>query len=129
MNKIEFSGIRHHLQKTQSQMAQLMGTSPKAIQSFEQGWRNIPAHAERQSLFLLAMKRGQFKRNGPCWKLRECPKETRQSCPAWEFQVGHLCWFINGTICGGKVQGSWKKKMNMCRKCKVFRRSTGFGGG
>jgi hypothetical protein len=34
--------------------------------------------------------------------------------------VGHLCWFINGTICHGKVQESWSKKMTVCRKCEVF---------
>jgi hypothetical protein len=127
MNKIEFSKIRHHLQKTQNQMAQLLGSSPKAIQSFEQGWRNIPAHAGRQALFLLVMKRDQNKRKGPCWKLKKCPRETKESCPAWEFHVGHLCWFINGTICEGKAQGSWDRKMRVCRKCGVFRESTGFG--
>jgi hypothetical protein len=31
-----------------------------------------------------------------------------------------LCWFINGTVCHGKIQGSWQKKMNLCRKCEVF---------
>jgi DNA-binding XRE family transcriptional regulator len=53
MDKTEFSQIRHRLGKTQAQIAQLLGVSPKAIQSFEQGWRNIPTHVERQLLFLL----------------------------------------------------------------------------
>jgi hypothetical protein len=35
--------------------------------------------------------------------------------------VGHLCWFINGTICQGEVQETWEKKMKMCRQCEVFR--------
>ena len=48
MNKKEFSQIRNQLGKTQMQMAQLLGVSLKAIQSFEQGWREIPVHAERQ---------------------------------------------------------------------------------
>jgi DNA-binding XRE family transcriptional regulator len=125
MDKHEFGDIRLHLQKTQNQMAQLLGTSSKAIQSFEQGWRNIPPHAERQAIFLLAMKRDGKKKSEPCWRLRGCPKETKESCPAWEFRMGHLCWFINGTFCGGKPQGSWKAKMKVCRKCDVFLRSTG----
>jgi DNA-binding XRE family transcriptional regulator len=54
MDKREFSDIRRCLEKTQKQMAQLLGTSTKAIESFEQGWRNIPVHIERQMLFLLA---------------------------------------------------------------------------
>ncbi len=121
MDKKEFSQIRHHLGKTQSQMAQLLGISLKAIQSFEQGWRNIPVYVERQVLFLLVMKRGHSKGDNPCWVIRKCPVETRQNCPAWEFQSGHLCWFINGTICQGEVQESWHEKMKMCRECKVFR--------
>ena len=120
MDKKEFSEIRSHLGKTQSQMAQLLGVSPKAIQSFEQGWRHIPTYAERQVLFLLARKRAHNKRGTPCWVIQKCPTKTRRNCPAWEFQSGHLCWFINGTVCQGEVQESWREKMEMCRQCKVF---------
>lgn len=35
-------------------------------------------------------------------------------------KIGHLCWFINGTICSGTVQASWKDKMTLCRSCEVF---------
>ena len=56
MNKNRFAKIRAYLGKTQKQMAQLMGTSAKAIQSFEQGWRNITPHIERQMYFLLSQK-------------------------------------------------------------------------
>jgi DNA-binding XRE family transcriptional regulator len=120
MVKKEFSRIRSYLGKTQAQMAQLVGTSLKAIQSFEQGWRDIPVHIERQVLFLLALKKLPRKKARPCWVIQKCPVETRQKCPAWELQVGHLCWFINGTICQGRVQESWSKKMKICRRCNVF---------
>lgn len=121
MNKEQFSKIRRHLGKTQKQMAQLLGTSLKAVQSFEQGWRRIPVHIERQVLFLLAMKRSHNKGNNPCWVIQECPVEIRRNCPAWEFQSGQLCWFINGTVCQGEVQESWHEKIKICRECKVFR--------
>ena len=120
MGKKEFSTIRHHLGKTQSQIAQLLGISIKAVQSFEQGWRKIPVHIERQILFLLALTKPLHKKVSPCWVIRSCPAKVRQNCPAWQFQARRLCWFINGTICGGKVQESWQKKMTMCRQCKVF---------
>jgi len=121
MEKEELSRIRRYLGKTQSQLAQLVGVSFKAIQSFEQGWRNIPVHIERQVLLLLTLKSGDLaKKNGPCWEIRKCPDETRRTCPAWEFDVGHLCWFISGTICQGRARQSWRKKMQLCRKCKVF---------
>ena len=121
MEKTDFSSIRRHLGKTQSEMAQLLGTSLKAMQSFEQGWRNIPVHIERQVLFLLAMKRDSSKKKKPCWVIEKCPKATRENCPAWEFKSGHLCWFINGTICHGELQVNWRDKMEMCRKCKILR--------
>lgn len=119
MGKMEFSRIRHYLGKTQNQMAQLLGCSLKAVQSFEQGWRKIPLHIERQVLFLLAMKKSQREAR-PCWSIQSCPLETKVQCPAWELQSGHLCWFINGTICHGEVQKSWEHKMKICRNCKVF---------
>jgi len=120
VEKKEFSTARQYLGKTQNQMAQLLGVSLKAIQSFEQGWRNIPAHTERQILFLLVLTKPLHKKVRPCWVIRSCPAKVRQNCPAWQFQARQLCWFINGTICGGKVQESWQKKMTMCRQCKVF---------
>jgi putative transcriptional regulator len=120
MDKKEFSQIREQLGKTQKQMAQLLGTSLKAIQSFEQGWRNIPVHTERQVLFLMALQGAQGKKASPCWVMKGCSEKIRQNCPAWEFQAGHLCWFINGTICQGKVQESWQKKMKLCRRCRVY---------
>jgi DNA-binding XRE family transcriptional regulator len=120
MEKEQFAAIRRQLGKTQAQMAQLLGTSSKAIQSFEQGWRNIPAHAERQTLFLLAATMNQKKRSRNCWGLKRCPRERRERCPAWEFQLGKLCWFINGTVCQGEVKQGWQEKMEVCRKCKVF---------
>ena len=103
MNKKEFSQIRHHLGRTQKQIAQLLGTSPKAIQSFEQGWRSVPVHIERQVLFLVALK-SSHKKYGQTLlgHQRYCSEKIRQRCPAWEFQAGHLCWFINGTICQGQ---------------------------
>ena len=101
-------------------MAQLLGTSIKAIHSYEQGWRNVPVHVERQLLFLVSRKNRNEHNQVLCWELRECPEDRREQCPAWEFQAGELCWFINGTICEGHVQTSWKEKMESCRACKVF---------
>jgi DNA-binding XRE family transcriptional regulator len=121
VDKGEFSLIRRNLGKTQSQISELLGTSLKAIQSFEQGWRNIPVHIERQVLFLFAMKRDRDRKQKPCWVIKKCPIKTRKTCPAWEFHGGHLCWFINGTICHGHAQESWREKMESCRKCQVFR--------
>jgi DNA-binding XRE family transcriptional regulator len=119
MDKEEFSEIRRRLGKSQREMADLLAISVKAVQSFEQGWRNIPVHVERQVLFLLAMKKSQ-KEARPCWDIQSCPMEIKERCPAWEFQSGHLCWFINGTVCNGEVHGNWESKIRICRNCEVF---------
>ncbi len=119
MDAGEFSALRRRLQKTQKEMAQLLGASVRSIQSFEQGWRRVPGHIERQVLFLLAMKKG-VKELRPCWEIQGCCLENREECPAREFRVGHLCWFITGTRCQGKVYATWARKIKQCRKCQVF---------
>lgn len=120
MDSKEFLRFRKKLNKTQKEMSQLLGTSVKAIHSYEQGWRSVPPHVERQVFFLLSRKRGAVKRQKLCWVIKKCPREHREKCPAWEFQSGRLCWFINGTMCGGSVQKDWNKKMKMCRTCEVL---------
>ncbi len=120
MSKKELAEIRRYLGKTQLQMAQLLGTSLKAVQSFEQGWRDIPVQVERQALLLRALKGAVAGKKRSCWLVRNCPEELRENCPTWEFHAGLLCWFINGTICHGEVQESWRKKMEVCRTCEVF---------
>jgi DNA-binding XRE family transcriptional regulator len=120
LNQNEFGFLRKKLGKTQKQMAELLGISIKAIQSFEQGWRKVPLHIERQVFFLMAAKVQNSGNSRPCWKIRGCSPKDRNLCPAWEFQVGNLCWFINGTICQGKSRGKWSQKMAFCKKCEVF---------
>jgi hypothetical protein len=119
MTKDEFRRARTRLGKTQAQMAELLRASRRAVQSYEQGWRAIPAHAERQMLFLLSLRANKTNQK-PCWVARKCPAERRQLCPAWEFRAGKFCWFINGTMCEGKIQKDWQQKMKICRGCKVM---------
>jgi DNA-binding XRE family transcriptional regulator len=122
MQKKEFSEIRNYLGKSQKQIAQLLCISTKAIQSYEQGWRNIPANIERQLLFLYSLKKSLDKNSRPCWEITKCADDWRQNCTAWELKAGHLCWFISGTFCMGKSQDSWGEKIKVCRECYVFRR-------
>ena len=120
MHSKEFLSFRNRLNKTQKQMAQLLGASIKAVHSYEQGWRQVPAHVERQVLFLVSKMRGKNNTTKSCWIVKECPPEIKRQCPAWEFRAGKLCWFINGTICEGVVQKNWSVKMKTCRSCEVL---------
>ena len=72
-----------------------------------------------------------------CWDFKKCGRETNGSktvglgvCPAaTNFthnnknggkSAGRYCWKVAGTLCGGKVQGSFADKMGNCTKCDFF---------
>jgi DNA-binding XRE family transcriptional regulator len=120
MKSHEFQNFRKKLKKTQEEMARLLGISVKAIRSYEQGWRAVPVHAERQLLFLYAKKEEIIAPTKPCWTINKCSKGRKEACPAWEFQAGTLCWFINGTICSGMDHQTWREKIEICKTCKAF---------
>ena len=120
MDRKTFAKARAKLERTQKELAILLGVSLKAVQSYEQGWRTVPLHVERQLYFLLANRRGAHqKKRKNCWKEKKC--HLKKTCPAWEFQAGHLCWFISGTQCECTVgKENWKEKMKICRRCSIL---------
>lgn len=118
MEKLEFKESRKKLGKTQKQLSKLLGMSLKTIHSYEQGWRTIPTHIERQLYFLLIHQRKQEKDLAPCWEKKHC--DIKEQCPAWEFQAGHLCWFLCGTLCDCTQDVGNKEKLNICRECEIF---------
>lgn len=120
MDSQEFKKFRKKLSKTQKQMAQLLGTSLKAVHSYEQGWRSVPPAVERQVYFLVSKLNPNNKARKFCWDVKKCSPKRKSQCPAWEFKSGDLCWFINGTICDGNVQDNWNDKMEICRSCQVL---------
>ena len=121
MDSKEFKYFRKRLHRTQKQIAELLGTSLKAIHSYEQGWRTFPAHVERQLLFLISRLEENRKGRKPCWQIKKCSPEQKEGCPAWEFKAGKMCWLINGTVCEGQVRKNWEEKMKICRSCEVLR--------
>ncbi len=73
-----------------------------------------------------------------CWELKKCGREPGGSkvtelgvCPAArEFKLndinsgkngGRSCWVIAGTFCGGKVQGTFAKKLANCMDCLFYK--------
>ena len=118
MESKEFAVIRESLGK--SQLAHLLCISTKSVQSFEQGWRNVPVNIERQLLYLLSIKRAMEKDTKPCWEIKNCPAGWRNNCAAWDLKAGYTCWFINGTFCEGIEQKDWHEKIKVCCQCEVF---------
>ncbi|HBG21252.1 MAG TPA: transcriptional regulator [Desulfobulbaceae bacterium] len=121
MDSVEFAEIRKKLDKTQREIATLLGISLKAVCSYEQGWRTIPAHVERQIIFLLSRKSHRDREIVNCWDLRNCPEEKKERCPAWEYDAGEFCWFINGTICESATCKNWETKILVCKNCVVMK--------
>ena len=120
MNRKQFLQLRHYLGRTQMQMAGLLGRSLKSIQSFEQGWRDVPASVERYLLLLLGVNKALASKARPCWSVKKCSQEIRTKCPVWEFQAGNICWVFNVNLCQGKAPKTWDEKVKVCRKCEVF---------
>jgi hypothetical protein len=75
---------------------------------------------ERQLYFLLASLKQGSEATRPCWVIKKCPAERKKQCPAWEFQAGKFCWFINGTVCECQAQKTWNDKIKICKKCEVL---------
>lgn len=119
MTSEQFSLYRKKLDKTQKALSHLLGVSLKAVQSYEQGWRTVPLHIERKVLFLVVnQRRDDSTKRKECWTLKKC--NCKKECPAWEFQAGHLCWFLNGTLCECTSGQEGKDKMDICRECEVL---------
>ena len=121
MESQKFKKYRKKLNKTQKEISQLLGVSVKAIHSYEQGWRNIPANVERQMYFLLSRMDGNPNGRKPCWIIKKCPPKIKELCPAWEFNAGDICWFVSRTICCSDERKGSDEKIKFCRSCEVLK--------
>lgn len=74
-----------------------------------------------------------------CWEFKKCGRQvggekTKELgvCPAADTvsadgvnegkNGGRVCWAIAGTLCGGKVQGSYTDKQLSCMSCEFFKK-------
>ena len=75
--------------------------------------------------------------NMNCWEVKKCGREPGGAkanefgvCPAaTETKInginggkngGRACWAIAGTLCGGKVQGTFASKLSNCITCEFY---------
>ncbi len=58
-----------------------------------------------------------------CWQCIGCGIETdpARRCPAYPY-FGRICWAIAGTMCHGKVMGTYAEKIHDCHQCPFFKR-------
>ena len=72
-----------------------------------------------------------------CWEFKKCGRipggeheHDLGICPVVQEKrldgvhhgenAGRACWVVAGTLCGGKVQGTFAKKYEHCEKCDFF---------
>jgi hypothetical protein len=62
-----------------------------------------------------------------CWEFKQCGREAGGAkaaelgvCPAYPDHGTH-CARLAGTLCGGKVQGSFAAKLASCLQCTFYR--------
>ena len=117
----EFRRVRGELGVTQTEMACVLGLSEKAVQSYEQGWRNPPESVHR--LLNVVYTSHRIRKRGRaivCWVERDCPPSVRKNCRAFQMRQGHLCWLLRGSTCRHKDADADGKNRE-CQKCKVYR--------
>lgn len=115
------SRIREIMGRTQAELASALGVSAKAVQSYEQGWRDVPVRVMIQLLVLLALYRRQTMDDVPCWELRNCPAAARDKCAAFTVGRGQFCWFIGDKVCAPKARAG-EPDIMPCMQCAVVHR-------
>jgi two-component system NtrC family sensor kinase len=65
---------------------------------------------------------GEELKNVPCWEYMQCGRDVNdeQKCPAYP-HFGQVCWAVAGTLCAGKIQGTFAQKTDDCRKCRFYK--------
>jgi signal transduction histidine kinase len=61
-------------------------------------------------------------KNIPCWEYMQCGRDVNDEikCPAYPY-FGHVCWAVAGTLCAGKIQGTFAQKIDDCRNCRFYK--------
>jgi hypothetical protein len=96
--------VREILGLSQKELSAVLAVSPKAIQSYEQGWRRIPVRVLSQLFVVLAESRRRTLKDIPCWQLVGCPPATRDHCLSHTAGTGALCWVLTSRTC--RIMGS-----------------------
>lgn len=119
MSRATFARLRRLLGRSQRELADVLGISVKAVESYEQGWRRVPANVERILYFLLFKLNEEALRDAaPCWVATKCQDASRARCVAALTKEGHFCWFFTGKLCSAAHEG----KADGCYSCAVFAR-------
>jgi len=114
----DIKGVRKSLGKSQTEFAGLIGRSVRALQSYEQGWRDVPEHVQRTAALLVYLHGRKTPSDvKPCWEIRRCKPKERETCPVYELRAGYLCWLLSSQCSAG----SKKTGHIACGDCAVMK--------
>ena len=108
--------IRKKVGMTQAKLSQALGVSIRAIQSYEQGWRDVPTHIMVQLLVLAAAYYTKGDRR-KCWEIMRCSLESMEKCPCCKTD-GMLCWLVTGRQ-SAPCEKDDTNGISACLKCPV----------
>jgi len=118
---VDLKALRQTVGLGQSELADMLGVSVRAVQSCEQGWRNPGPAVEKAALLLLMVHHhGPKTGTHTCWETVQCPEQERRSCLVYRSRQGHLCWLLTGHICKGVRLHTWAGKKKLCSECDFF---------
>ncbi|MDP6523591.1 MAG: helix-turn-helix domain-containing protein [Kiritimatiellia bacterium] len=120
LTPVTVKNVREILGITQTELASALGISAKAVQSYEQGWRDTPDRVMIQILVLLAMYRRKTMKDVPCWEIRHCSEDQRSVCPSFTICQGLFCWLLGSRVC--KPEEPAESKTLACSNCSVAQR-------
>lgn len=106
--------IRKKVGMTQSALSKALGVSIRAIQSYEQGWRDVPTHIMVQLLVLAAAYYPKSDRKA-CWEIMGCTQDSMEKCPCCRTD-GKLCWLVTGRQ---SAPCNNANDISACLKCPV----------
>lgn len=117
----DIQALRTVLAMSQKQMAAVLGISIRAVQSYEQGWRQMPPATQKLvSLLLFLHWRRDHKAGAPCWTVNQCESAVRDTCFAHQCRARDCCWIVTGNCHRGQDMKSWSAKLDKCTRCKVM---------
>ena len=91
--------LRGSMSWTQAETADFLGVSKKAVESYEQGWRNVPDSLWKQLLTLVAVQKGYPRKFKRCWKILHCDAKIHKNCFCGCKMNGHFCWMTATSAC------------------------------
>ncbi len=112
--------MREVLGWTQTETAHFLGISKKAVESYEQGWRQPPLTVCKQLLMLLALDREYPQKFKPCWEIMRCSPAVREACFCARKMRGMFCWLTCSANCHQHL-GAKKVEGDCCFHCPVVR--------